>query len=434
MKIQYSRFWRVVAFCMAVVLSLSVLSACKSGSSGNLQPSSAQPDGSGATPKRTVDPNFDPSAYLIGLVIDEDEGIMSKVAAHGFLRTAENLGYPCKLYSAPTSAEAAVLVDQAIEDGCKGLLIWADSQEMIEGATRAKAAGIYTVVPYWPMAEGIADANLKVDPSDYAPEAARILCETIKKRGATEGTIFVTGADEFQPIVQYFEEKVKNDYPSYQVVAYEGASDQASVNAFVLAHPEIIGVLALEEGSGLIWNNACNDVQAELLAAMATPTPASESDDGTSAKSSPTATPTPTPTPEPTPEDDSYKRYANILLLDYTQENLRLVRRGVVTGLIGRPFYDSTAQSVAVLDRLMRGLPTQTEVMLNTPILRKDNVAKYEGIMEEVTEWFEITPSPTATPTPSPSATLAPSTTPEATASSEDAASSSPESSASADE
>ena len=123
-------------------------------------------------------------------------------------------------------------------------------------------------------------------------------------------------------------------------------------------------------------------------ALLATPSP----DAGASASPTPSATPSPTPSatgPSPTP-DQSYRRYANILVLDYTPANVELVRRGVVTGMIARPFYDSAAQSMAVLDNLLRGLPTQTEVRLNTPIIRRDTVATYEGIIEEVVDGCEV--------------------------------------------
>ncbi len=422
---------RAVRRCAAVLLiwCLLIVAGCQGGNSARerLQGEGAEAESTAETAtnhSRTPDPNFDPSAVLIGLVMDESEGALAKAAEHGFLRTAENLGYPAKLYVAESSEKAAEMVDTAISDGCEGLLIWADTEPMKAAMAKARAAGIITIATYHSVEEGEADANLKVEPMDYAPEAARILCERIKTRDVEKGTIFVTGAEQFPLIMQPFRDKVKSDYPQFDVVAYEGKNDQNSVNAFVLAHPEMVGVLALEQGSGLIWNDACNQVQDAILEARKTPKPTAESEGDNDRDDKETPKPTPTPTP-----DESYKRYANILLLDYTPENLRLVRRGVVTGLIGRPFYDSTAQSVAVLDRLLRGLPTQTDVVLNTPILRKKDIAKYEGIMGEVVEWFAITPTPTGTPTPKPTVIITPKPTkkpsPSASSSSSPAASAS---------
>ena len=415
--------------CLLALCLLLGLAGCggEKNVRDRLQPGGSEtlPAEGNASAKQTPDPNFDPAGQRIGLLIDESDGVLSKAAEHGFLRTAENLGYPAQVYAAASNQEAAALVDQAVADGCTGLLLWVNSDAMQAALAKARAAGVATVAAYYAVEEGSADANLVVDPSDYAPEAARILCETIEARGAATGTIFVTGAENHSTLLAYFQEKVEADYPQYQVSSYEGQNDQNSVNAFVLAHPEMVGVLALEPGSGLVWNEACNQVQAAIMASYATPAPSPQPQEEDGAEDGAEETPTPAPTPIPTPSEEA-RRYANILLLDYTEQNLQLVRRGVVTGLIGRPFYDSTAQSMAALDRLLRGLPTQTDVVLKTPILRKKDIAKYEGIMEEVQEWFLVTPAPSGTAPPKATVLLTPRPSRKPAASSRAAASPSP--------
>lgn len=364
------------------------------------------------TPNR----DLDPAAVRVGMLMGREDGVLSYAAQHGFLRTAENYGYPAKLYTADTSQEAAERIDEAIEEGCKGLLIWADSPEMTAAIEKARARGVKVVVPYEKVSPGVADANLAPDVADYCTEAARILCERIKSRSKSAGTIFVTGADLHPDIAEAFSAAVAEQYPQFKVENYSGANTQEAVNAFVEQHPEMVGVLAMVEGSGKIWNDACNQVQsklqAEMEALLATPTPDPDASPTPTPKATPTPSPTPTPTgPSPTP-DESYRRYANILVLDYTPANVELVRRGVVTGMIARPFYDSAAQSMAVMDNLLRGLPTQTEVRLNTPIIRKDTVAKYDGIIGEVVDWFDVQESPS--PSPAPAVTASASSTPAA--------------------
>lgn len=359
--------------CCALALSACGDKAASAPEEATVEPSpsEAQPT---ATPKPafTPDPHLNPASSLVGLVIADTNGLLSKIAAHGFLRTAENLGYSAKLYSAATSEEAAALVDRAIDDGCKGLLIWADSPAMQEAATKADAAGIPVVVPYCENGDANVDANLKPDVNDFAPEAARILCAQLESKGKTNGVIVVTGAAKEPAIADAFEAKIKADFSQYSVVRLDGEPTEESITEFVRKNGDLAGVLSLDESSGKLWSKVCANVQSELKAAIKTPDSTPKPD-------------APTPTP-----NNSYKRSAVVLVLDYTEAHLAWVRDGLVYGVIARPYYDSTAKSMAVLDRILRGIPTQTNVRLDAPVIRKNAVAKYVALALEVKEWFGV--------------------------------------------
>ncbi len=82
---------------------------------------------------------------LLGFIIPDSQDIALCTAMHGFLRTAENLGYPAKLYHAATGAQSVAAVERAAADGCKGLLI--GTQRLHAGALKKAALSIrqYTV-------------------------------------------------------------------------------------------------------------------------------------------------------------------------------------------------------------------------------------------------------------------------------------------------
>lgn len=353
-----------------------------------------------STAQATPIANFNPSAKLVGMLVDKSDSQLVQAAAHGFLRTAENLGYPAKLYDVKSDEEAEAALQQAIEDGCAGLLVWADTAQMQVVARKAEAAGIRTIVPYFET-QGVS-ANLAPDPDDFAGEAARIMCERIKEKGKDSGLIVITGAQSYPEIAQAFQSAIAQNYPQYAVESYASATE-SGVSQYIEQHAALAGVLGLEAGSAKTWNDACNAITKKLkpaATAAASAEPASQS-------------------PEPN-QDDSYKRTAVIVALDYTQENLKLVQDGAIYALIARPYYDSAAQSMAVLDRLLRVLPTQTEVLLNAPIIRKNGLDKYLFIMSEVEQWFngqaadEVEAS--TVPTASPALTATPDVQPSASA------------------
>ncbi len=371
---------RTLPLALAIVLSIATLSTgcskttdAATGETATLTVDVTVSPTPTPTPTFSPDPHLNPSQTLIGLVIANTDGLLTRMAEHGFLRTAENLGYPAKLYEADSSTAAATLVDQAIADGCRGLLIWADSPATQSAIGKAKSAGLEVVVPYYPTDDADADANLVPDPNDFAPEAARILCARLESQSKTSGLIVITGAEQEPAIADAFANKIASDYPQYTVTRFPGEPTAESIMAFVREHGDLAGVLALDPTSGKLWTKACESVQSELRAVI---------------KAKPTPSKTPKPdAPTPTP-DTSYRRSAVVLVLDVTEAHLAWVRDGLVYGVIARPYYDSTAKSTAVLDRLMRGLPTQTEVRIDAPILRKNGVGKYIGIALEVKEWF----------------------------------------------
>ena len=74
--------------------------------------------------------------------------------------------------------------------------------------------------------------------------------------------------------------------------------------------------------------------------------------------------------------------------MDYTEQNIDLVKQGKIFGIVAQPLYEEAGRSVEILDKLLRGEDVDYFVPLEAPVVTKDGIAKYEAIMNEVAEWF----------------------------------------------
>lgn len=369
---------KIRRFFALICVALLLFSACAAKETSSVQTETKAEEVVTTPPAPTLEPvatkAFNPSEQLIGFVIDKSEGIMSLAAIHGFLRTAEILGYPALLLDCDSPDQAVAKVDEAISAGCTGLLVWANTPELTAAAKKARAAGIKVVIPYFPSDNASADANLAPDPKDYAAEAARIMCEQIKSKKRDSGVIAVIGSEQFPEITDAFVETVMKYYPNYTIGQPNDGDDPAK---FVAGNKNLVGVLALKSGSAKQWYDAYRSV----VSAEATPKP------GATANSKPSVTPKATTSSN---VSNSGRIKPVIIALDYTDANTKMVKDGTIFALIARPYYDSTAQSIAVVDRLLRGITTQTQVRLNAPIIRSSGIEKYISIMDEIKEWFDL--------------------------------------------
>lgn len=389
--------WTGWFLAIAMILSLMACTKEEPIEEASAATASATPSAVKSTEPTPV-PDFNPSEHLVGMIITAgDHSLYTHAAAHGFLRSAENLGYPAKLYSIDQTTDAPQAIEQAIEDGCVGVLVWAEDENMIRAAEAAHEQGLKVIIPYFHIKGAKVDANLAPDVADYGLEAARIMCEEILRRGKKEGVIALPVTSEEADFAQAFEAAVQEQYPQFQIERLEGDADQKQIETYVTEHENLAGVMAIPRGTAKAWKDACRSVQAKLKAASpssATPSDASASAQDASASAA--------------AENDSYKRSAVIIALDYDKENLEWVRDEVIYAVIARPYYDSTAQSMAVMDRLLRVLPTQTDVILNAPVLRKNGVRKYIILRREVEAWFEGAPKPETNKTEEPKTTPTP--------------------------
>ena len=356
---------RALAFCLAFCL---MLFGCSAGPAAP-SPTPQEPMEEGALPVRSEE---EPSPFpeeeeaapaeeeeeaktVVGFVVPDDGSLLMRCAMHGFLRTAESLSYPARLY-AFSSGDGSSEVEQALADGCGALLGWAETPAGAAAARAASGQGVPVAVPFIGVAPTAAGAVsvLAAGEMDYCSEALRIMCETAISRGNTQGVIVVAReAGAHQEIVDAVQNALNTDYPGYtlQDMPLLATVEETTAQAkeYELAHPEICGVLALSPTSATAWYDG--EIQAEK-------------------------------------ELEDEKRNPVIMALDYTEENISLVSGGRIYCLIARPYYHCAAQALIVLDSYLGGATVQPNIRVNAPIIRNKDLEKYASIVDETKEWF----------------------------------------------
>ncbi len=305
---------------------------------------------------------FDPSEYLLGFIVSSNT-FEGRVAGHAFLRNAEGTGYPARLYE--TNA-----VNAAIADGCAGVLVSEGIAEM--EIAKLLSAGCKVV------AQGNntgADVSLYTDAADYSAEAARAMGEELMARNLNGG-VLVMADSKSSLAAEAFAESFSGLYPQYSVHVQAVPLSEAERKEMI---PELAGVYCLIPEGAAAWVETIDAVAKELTPS-ATPR---------------TSTPRPSPTPEdatPTPVPTLAPHVAAgsivVIATDYTAQNLDLLNSGDVFAIAARPYFDAAAQGMLLLDRLLRGAQVADRLRLNVPIIKTQNIAKYQSIVDEALAWM----------------------------------------------
>lgn len=320
--------------------------------------------------------------HLLGFVVKDDGSMSTYMMMHGFLSTAENLGYPGKLYR--ITSDAMQSVKEAEQDGCAGLLIPAEYTEAIAAA---RAAGMYVVVPY-DACTGEADVNVVCDNSVYIEELARGIAERMTERSLKSGRLMVYGSEP-SSCYKEFQAAIAEYYPQYTTVEFRrtpGISDEMAVEElaeFILNNRDIKGMYACDTKAAPIAVKAREKAISDFKKMT------SEEEDGKKAKATPE--PTLAPGASPTPNPALLKQISITAFgCGISEENLALFNDNDIYALCIEPYYEAAATAAMMLDRLINGEETAKLVSVNRPIAYADTIDKYLAIYNEVKELFKV--------------------------------------------
>lgn len=364
-------------FPIMLVLTL-LLCGC-----GREEPQQALSPAESAAPESPSEFHGDGGIRLMGMIIQDDGSMRGYMMMHGFLHTAENLGYPAKLYR--VKGDASAMVQTAVEDGCVGLLIPGSYTEAVR---RAHDAGLYVVCPYEAYNGDEADVNVVADSFEYIEELARGIAERMTERGLKSGRILVYGSDT-DSCFSAFDAAVKEYYPQFETVRFNrtpGSGDDAAIDElsdFILNNRDIKGLYACDEASVPVA------VKARSKAIAAFKELGAAEDDNK--KAAPESTPAPADSAAPTPNPALLKQISITAFgCGLSDENLGLFNDNDIYGLCIEPYYDAAATAAMMLDRLIQGEDTAKRVTVNRPIAYGDTIDKYRAIYNEVKELFEV--------------------------------------------
>ncbi|HWR22826.1 MAG TPA: substrate-binding domain-containing protein [Feifaniaceae bacterium] len=356
--------------------------------------------------------NVSVSNTLIGFVAPESEELSLYSAKHGFLRTAETLGYPAKLYPANMGQDSVEAVERAAEDGCKGLLIWSPNNANAAALQKAAELKLYAVVPYYSaQGEGVS-ANVVADVLGYTEEVAMGVAERMVERQCKAGKILVYGenpADTYEG----FKQAIATYYPQYNVAyftrtAQDGQAAADELADHILWNRDIKGMFCTDVDGASIARRATEQADRTFKKDGAPENAGKETDANTSPAPGPQASPAPDaasasglgPSATPVPEGLIKSIVISIAGYGISDENIALMQDNDIYAFVLEPYYEASAQSVMLLDRLLAGQSVPASVRLNMPIVRMASLDKYRLLYEQVQEWFGLnTPAP-ATPSP----------------------------------
>ncbi len=318
---------------------------------------------------------------LIGFIIDDDGSVQAYMSMYGFLRTAQTLGYPAKLYRAKTGQPAADAVQQAVQDGCKGILVSDPDGANDTAVQLAVSSGLKVVVPYHECSVSGIDSNVVADTGEYVEELCRGLSARLTERSLKSGRILVYGWNTAQSYPQ-FAAILAEYYPQYTAVAFDrtAVDDEAAIDElaqFILYNRDIKGMYVVDSDLALISVRARKRAQITF------------NNDGA---------PSPTPTPDNLATDTTVTPNQNLLKTisitifasGLSDENYELFNDSDIYALCIEPYYEACTQATMYLDKLLNGDEIAAVTRINRPIAYADTIEKYAAIFTQAKKMFGL--------------------------------------------
>lgn len=368
------------------------------------------------TPDATQQPEAQTAAVvnvsdtLIGFIIPQSEELSLCTAMHGFLRTAENLGYPAKLYHAKSGTASVAAVEQASEEGCSGLLIWSPDGANASAIARAAELSIPVVVPYFSASGTGVTANAVADLMGYTEEVAMGVAERMVERECKAGKILVYGRTPV-PTYNGFVSTIATYYPQYNVAYFTrtASEQQAAIDELanhILWNRDIKGLFCTDVDGALIAVRAREQAQSIFKrdgAPEGTASPSPKDTPKTSLTPSPSPAPSASPVSTPpvsagsmgtsvTPVPSGLIQSITISVAGYgiSDDAIALMRENDIYAFVLEPYYEASAQSLMLLDRILNSESVPAASRLNMPIVRMATLDKYVLLYEQVQDWFSL--------------------------------------------
>jgi ribose transport system substrate-binding protein len=341
---------------VTMVFSLALVGCGSSGAND------AAKSASSVAPEKTVAaeataaaaPAFDPASFPITICMPMKIHPVHRIMETGFLSEAEALGYTnCTLTGIDDLTQPSYIaaIEAGITNGIKGMLVYAYDPYLYPTIKKIADAGIIVVTHHTPIAEGAAPGiavNVGPDPIAYAKNAAKVLGESLAgKKGSvivTQGS-FNTAENAAEAS---FEEAMKA-FPDIKVLkpqeeGFDAPKAIAKAVAIIQGNPDLIGVYGTTGGSAATWSQAKEQTKnSDLL----------------------------------------------VIGMDYTQENLDLIRTDKIFGVIAQPLFDETKTCMDLLDKILRGEKVPYRTNLDSPVVTTTNLADYDALLAKVTEKFK---------------------------------------------
>jgi ribose transport system substrate-binding protein len=267
----------------------------------------------------------------------------------GFWEACTALKVECKDYSfdGVDFSLMAPAVDQVIAAGASGAIAFVETA-VYEQDKKLGAAGIPFIMIHGKLPEGEMPGLIgwvAADATDYAIRTADFMGERMGGTGVvaiTQGSL----NDVENVVSQEFTKEMALKFPGITVLApemegFDVTQAIAKAVAILAANPSITAVFGTTGGSPTTWAKAL---------------------------------------------EQSGKAPGDIIVvgMDYTKENLDLVKAKWVTALVGQPLYEEAYRAVEILVANSRGEKIDYDNVLPAPIITFDDIDTYYGYANRV--------------------------------------------------
>jgi ribose transport system substrate-binding protein len=258
----------------------------------------------------------------------------SQLAVQSFLGQCKTEGLTCQAITSTGSSvdDFVNLMPKALAKGdALGIAVWGDSPAYFPYFKQAKVPVVrmhfYQPEGYYPGQVYYTGA----DPAQYAKGAADAMCQKLKADGKESGTVAITQASSNvteNAVADTFTSAMKSVCPTTKVqgAQAEGTDAPAAVAkavSIIQSTDGIVGALSTTGGGAATWSGAQTQTGKNLT----------------------------------------------VIAVDYTRQNLDLVKSGKIYGLIGQPVAKESQQVATIFKNLRDKKPVEYYTKLQAPII-----------------------------------------------------------------
>jgi ribose transport system substrate-binding protein len=350
------KYLKMISIVLALIFTMTfMIAGC--GSSATQQASQETKQVAQTTAQtaqetsKAVEESFDASKYPLGFVCWIKGHPVVQIMETGFLNRAKELGYPAELL-VPDEADLAKAVSMGevgIAKGDKGMIIFILDPSIKALIKKAADAGIKVVTGQTVVKKdeypGLL-AWVACDAEKYGRDAADAIGKEVGGKGTvaiTEGSFNTTE----NASAASFKAQMNKNYPDIKVLdPIEEGFDQAiavsRATALVQANKDIVGAFSTTGGGPSTWAGAQDQTNKKLVC----------------------------------------------IGMDYSRQNLDLVKAGKIYAVIAQPLFEEFSKCVDLLDQLLRGKEVSFDNPMDAPLVTNDNIDQYYELLKKVDEAF----------------------------------------------
>jgi len=267
----------------------------------------------------------------------------------GFLNKCKELGYQCEVVGNPSATEPDIPATLPLAEAAlsrtkfNGVAVYGIYPAIHPYIGKLGREGLPVTVWHVLPPEGSVPGLKAAAGQDIAESGAHAAVAMGEKLGG-KGTVAVTlgssNATE-NTMAAAFRKTMNDKFPDIKVLpdqfeGYEPSASEAKAVAILQANPDVVGAFGTSGSSSQTWAGAVRRTGRDIVA----------------------------------------------IGVDYTRQNLDLIKTGASYGVVAQPIYEESAKMAELLGQLAQGKSVPYRNVLPSNVITKDGLAPYYQILE----------------------------------------------------